>query len=201
MPSKLVGVNSGKALKKLRITEHDLLPNAMIFIGCEARKIVKNNAGDNSVKEFMDAVRKCYLECAEYIAQKLPIENSFLRTISCIDPELVMSKSKTVRKNLLILLTYISNLRDNSELNEFDQEVRKIYIDEKLPSAFDSKGHEVKCLDWWIKVSTKYPTLFKIVTAILSIFYGPRVEGNFSEMTDLIDSKSGRIDIATFDAI
>ena len=72
LPSNLVGVNSGKALNKLRITENGLLPND-IFIGSEARKIVK----DNAVKEFMGAVRKCYLECAEYIAQKLPLDNPF----------------------------------------------------------------------------------------------------------------------------
>ena len=67
----------------------------------------------------------------------------------------------------LSLLTYILNLLDDSELNEFDQEVRKICINKKLPSAFNSKGYEVKCLDWWIKVSTRYPTLLKIVTAIV----------------------------------
>ena len=200
MPSNLVGVNSGKALKKLRITENGLLPND-IFIGSEARKIVKNNAEDNAVKEFMGAVRKCYLECAEYIAQKLPPDNPFLRTMSCINPELVISKNKTVIKNLLSLSTYISNLLDDSVLNEYDQEVKKICIDEKVPSAFDSKGYEVKCLNWWIKVSTRYSTLFKILAAILSIFYGPRVEGNFSEMKDLMDWKSGRMDVATFDAI
>lgn len=113
----------------------------------------------------------------------LPLDNPFLRTISCIDPELVMSKSKTVMKNLLSLLTRISNLLDESDLNEnlneFDQEVRKICIKEKLPSAFDSKGHEGKCLDWWIKVSTRYPILFKIVPAILLIFHGPWAEGYF----------------------
>ena len=65
------------------------------------------------------------------IAQKLPLDNPFLRTISCIDPQLVMSKSKTVMKNLSFV-TYISILLDDSELNEFDQEVRKICIDEKL---------------------------------------------------------------------
>ena len=143
LPSRLVGVNSGKVLKKLRIIENDLLPNDMIFIGSKARKIVKSNANDNTVKEFMDAVKKCYLECAEDIAQKLSLDNPILRTISCIDPELVMSKRKTVMKNLLSLPTYISNLLDDLELNELDQEIRKICIDMKLPSAFVSKGHEV----------------------------------------------------------
>lgn len=90
MSSKLVGANSGKVLKKLQITENGLLPNSLIFISSEARKVVKNNV----VKEVMNAVRKCYLECSKYIAQKLPLDNQFLRMISCIDLELATSKSK-----------------------------------------------------------------------------------------------------------
>ena len=93
----------------------------MIFSGSEVRKILKNNADYN--------VRKCYLEYAEYIAQKLPLDNPFLRKISSINQELVMSKSKTVMKTLLSLPMYISDLLDDLELNEFDQEVRKICVD------------------------------------------------------------------------
>ena len=81
-------------LKKVRITEDDLLPNDMIFIGSEARKIVKNNADDNAITEFMDTVSKCYLECTENIAQKLPPSNPFLRTIFCISRELLIVKAK-----------------------------------------------------------------------------------------------------------
>ena len=101
-----------------------------------------------------------------------------------------------IYRGILTGFYHISNLLDDSELNELDQEVRKICIKEKLPSAFDSKGHEVKCLGWWVKVSTRYPTLFKIVTAILLIFHGPQVKGNVSKMKDGIDSKSGQMDIA-----
>ena len=86
----------------------------------------------------------------------------------------------------LSLLTYISNILDDSELNEFDQELRKICINKKLPSAFNSRCHEVKYLDWWIKVSTRYPNLFNIVTAIISFFHRPRFERRLSEMKDVI---------------
>ena len=108
-----------------------------------------------------------------------------------------MSKSKTVMKNLLSLLTYILNLVDDSELNEFDQEERKICIDEKLPYAFDSNGHEVKCLDWWIKIP--YP--LQDSNSYTFDFSWTAGRENFSEMKDVIDLKPGRMDIATFDAI
>ena len=47
----------------------------------------------------------------------------------------------------------------------------------------------------------KYPNLSKLVKASLSIFTGPQVESSFSKMNDLIDKKSNRIDIATYDSI
>ena len=119
LPSNLVGVNSSKVLKKLWITENDLLPNDTIFIGSKARKIVKNIADNNLVKEFMDAIRKCSGMCRVHNTEAATRQSIFE--------------------------------------NNIDEK-----LDEKLPSAFDSKGYEVKCLDWWIKVSTRYPTLFKI---------------------------------------
>ena len=200
-PEKLSQVNTGRKLKKLEISEDDMLPNDMLFVGTSAKKIISKLGPDNqNVVNFFQKVRTCYLSCAKYIKEKLPLENEFLMSITCIDPELVTGNSKTVLKKLLSLPTLISVLPDE-ELDIYDGEARKIFIDCTLPSPFDDKGKEVRCLDWWLGVSDKYPILFKVVTAILSIFHGPRVESSFSVMGDVIDAKSGRIDIKTFDAI
>ena len=40
-----------------------------------------------------------------------------------------------------------------------------------------------------------------MATAVLLIFHGPRVEGSLSGLTDIIDSKSGRLDIESYDAM
>ena len=40
-----------------------------------------------------------------------------------------------------------------------------------------------------------------MTTAVLLIFHGPRVEGSLSGMTDIIESKSGRLDIESYDAM
>ena len=113
-----------------------------------------------------------------------------------------MSKSKIVVRNLLSLLKFISNLLLMTWIwMNLAKRLGIFCIDEKIRSVFDSKDREVKWLDWWIKVLTRYSTLFKIVNVILSIFHGPRVVGNFSEMKYVIDSTSEQIDIATFDAI
>ena len=43
--------------------------------------------------------------------------------------------------------------------------------------------------------------LFKISFAMLSCFHGPKVEGNFNTMGDVIDPKSCRMNVETYSAI
>ena len=85
------------------------------------------------------------------------------------------------------------------------REVYSLLANPLLPSIIrkDGEGNdiEVSCLDWWISLEFRYPNCFKMATAVLSIFHGPRVEGSFSGMTDIIDSKSGRLDIESYDAM
>ena len=50
---------------------------------------------------------------------------------------------------------------------------------------------------WWNKVfhTKRYPALSDLVRASLSIFTGPMVECSFSMMNDIIDARSGRMEI------
>ena len=86
--------------------------------------------------------------------------------------------------------------------------LRKVYsllVDPLLPSIIrkDREGNdiEVRCLDWWISLEFRYPKCFKMATIVLSIFHDPRVDGSVSGMTDIIDSKSGRLDIQSYHAM
>ena len=146
------------------------------------------------------SVLQAYLACANYIQKKLPLENIVLKSIAAIGPELIVAGSKSVLKYLMGLPALISVLSDN-ELESYDMEVRRIVVDSTVPSIVDSDGNDVKCLDWWIQVKSKYPTIFKMATSILSIFHGPRVESSFSVMGDVINNKSGNMNVETLDAI
>ena len=61
-----------------------------------------------------------------------------------------------------------------------DVEVTKFMVDFTVPSPVHSDEKEIKFLNWWIQVCSRYPTIFKLITAILSIFHWPQVEGTFS---------------------
>ena len=56
---------------------------------------------------------------------------------------------------------------------------------------------------WWNKVfkTNRYPVLSSLVHPCLSIFTGPMVECSFSMMNDIIDSRSGRMEIEKYSAI
>ena len=92
----------------------------------------------------------------------------------------------------------------DDEWSAYLREVYSLLADQLLPSIIkDGEGNdiEVSCLEWWISLEFRYPNCFKMATAVLSIFHGPRVEGSFSGMTDIIDSKSGWLDIESYDAM
>ena len=124
-----------------------------------------------------------------------------MKKFSVIDPKIVTSLNKLVLKWFNDILTVLVNVLTSEEQDEYDLEVRKLLVDAQLPSALDSKRDYIDCLTWWISVSKKCPVVFKVVRAVLSIFHGPRVESSFSTMGDIINKKSGRMNIETYAAI
>lgn len=52
-----------------------------------------------------------------------------------------------------------------------------------------------------IFIKKKYPCLSKMVRALLPCFHGTPVESSFNIMNDIIDDKSGRIKVETYNAI
>ena len=149
----------------------------------------------------MKRVIKAYVDTGVYIKEKLPLESQTLKSISYIDPELVSSSSTEVMQNLLKLPVIFVSVLKGDEGDQYSSEIRQLMNDTILPSYLDEKGMEVDCLNWWQSIESKYPVTFKMVSAVLSIFHGPRVESSYSMMTDIIDSKSGRMNIETYDAL
>ena len=124
-----------------------------------------------------------------------------MKKFSVIDPKIVTSPNKLVLKWFNDIPTVLVNVLTSEEQDEYDLEVRKLLVDAQLPSALDLKRDDIDCLTGWINVSKKYPVVFKVVRAVLSIFHGRPVESSFSTMGDIIDKKPGRMNIETYAAI
>ena len=201
-PDVLVACKTGKQLKKCNLSPNSLLPKNLLLVGNLAKKLVTKGAvNDDVVNKFLDETFAAYQSCGEYIQKKLPLQNEALKKFSVIDPKIVTSPNKLVLKWFNDIPTVLVNVLTSEEQDEYDLEVRKLLVDAQLPSALDSKRDDIDCLTWWISVSKKYPVVFKVVRAVLSIFHGPRVESSFSTMGDIIDKKSGRMNIETYAAI
>ena len=97
--------------------------------------------------------------------------------------------------NYLMNLPLLIQLLEENEIKMYDAQVRKIIIDSTVKLPGDGDGNEIKCLNWWIQVSSRYPVIFKLVTGILSISHGPQVESTFSKMDHMLDDKSGNMDV------
>jgi hypothetical protein len=93
----------------------------------------------------------------------------------------------------------VTNVLAEDEQDKYDMEARKFQTDTTIPDMEEGERIDV----WWGKaeIQKKYPCLSKMVKSVLSCFHGPQVESSFNIMNDVIDSKSGRINIETYSAI
>ena len=107
----------------------------------------------------------------------------------------ILNGDEDTTQGLIYLVDIMPTVLTHDEQSAYLREVYSLLADPLLPSIIrkDGEGHdiEVSCLDWWISLEFRYPNCFNMAAAVLSIFHGPRVEGKFSGMTDVIDSKSG----------
>ena len=178
------------------------LPQSLISIDSVAYKIVKNSKKDNpTINEFLRNAMKAYADCATYMAEKLPLENKFLKDVTAIDPKEITSCKSSTLKSLLNLPSLMENLLLDAEIDCYESECRRIIVDYDLPDVCTPDKKPVRADLWWYKLVERYPILTKLSLAAFTIFHGPRVEGSFSVMGDIMDKKSGRMNVETYSAI
>ena len=132
--------------------------------------------------------------------EKLPLSNYFLKTVTAIDPVAILAKRNVTLKAILHLPDIVTNVLPSRDLEDYEKECRKIMVDPTLPPALVEKKF-VRADTWWFKLKDKYLLLSKMSLALLTIFHGPRVESSFSVMGDIMDKKSGRMNVSTYSAI
>ena len=93
---KLEVIAQSKDIKKLKkvnfhATENQS-PKTMISVGTIANKLLKKVNKDHlTIQNFLSNALKAYAECATYMAERLPLENEFLKNIAAIDPIAITS--------------------------------------------------------------------------------------------------------------
>ena len=97
---------------------------------------------------------KAYAECATYIAEKLPLENEFLKNIAAIDPIAIASRKSIVLKSLLKLPFLMKNVLVDEEAEMYENDCRRLSVDFNLPDVLrDNKP--VRADNWWWQLNEK----------------------------------------------
>ena len=173
----------------------------MISVGTIANKLLKKvNKDHPTIQDFLSNALQAYAKCATYMAEKLPLENEFLKNIAAIDPIAITSRKSIVLKSLLKLPFLMKNVPVDEEAEMYENDCRRLFIDFNLPDVLrDNKP--VRADNWWWQLNEKYPVLSKLSLATLTVFHGTRVVSSFSVMGDVMDKKSGRMNVSTYSAI
>lgn len=103
-----------------------------------------------------------------------------------------------MHENLLCLKPYFQTLSSRG-CGEYSSEIQKYVTDSRWPLPEEKRRLDV----WWNKVfkTYRYPMLSSLVCPCPSIFAGAMAECSFRLMNDVIDSKSGCLEIETYGTI
>ena len=103
-----------------------------------------------------------------------------------------------MHENLSNLKRYFETFL-SSGCGEYSSEIQKYVTDSELPLPEEKERLDVR----WNNVfkTNRYSVLSTLVRPCVSIFTGPMVECSFSMMNDIIDSRSGRMEIEAYSAI
>ena len=92
----------------------------------------------------------------------------------------------------------MKNVLVDEEAEVYENDCRRLFLDfNNLPDMLrDNKP--VRVDNWWWQLNEKYPVFPKLSLAALTVFHGPMVESSFSVMGDVMDKKSGRMNVYVF---
>jgi len=105
----------------------------------------------------------------------------------------------------------LPNVVPPEEIGLLVEECRAYQLDEDMLLRLQSytEGNCRVDVDWWSHVVSlkkaerdlRYPTLCKLVKALLSIFTGPLVEGSFNLMDDILEADRCSMNVETYESL
>ena len=88
------------------------------------------------------------------MAEKLSLENEFLKNIVAIDPIAITSRKSIVLKLLLKLPFLMKNVLVDEEAEMYENDCRRLFVDFNLPDVLrDNKP--IRADNWWWQLNEK----------------------------------------------
>lgn len=105
----------------------------------------------------------------------------------------------------------LPNVVPPAEIGQLVEECRAYQLDGDMLLRLQSytEGNCRVDVDWWSHVAflkkaerdVRYPTMCKLVKALLSIFTGPLVEGSFNLMDDILKDDRCSMNVETYESL
>ncbi|XP_073804702.1 uncharacterized protein [Danio rerio] len=196
---------SHKEILKVDVRSRDLqLPNQRLSVGQFCYNSMNKARVERKVwvGHIYDSLREGYLRSAEFLLKNLPLDN--IISPSLIQSDAVVGAFTTLGKAL-------PNVVPPEEIGQLVEECRAYQMDAdmllRVPNYIE--GDCRVDVDWWSHVASlknakrgvRYPTLCKLVKALLSIFTGPLVEASFNLMDDILESDRCSINVETYESL
>ncbi|XP_076440671.1 uncharacterized protein LOC143280062 isoform X1 [Babylonia areolata] len=175
-------------LKTILVTEN-AMPVSSISIGVATRALCQTTSPAIR-KEFLQKAAASLITLAQYLQQKLPLDNKVLQTCKALDPSV---RTLSATGNALCHLPDF--LPSQVQCDDFITEVRAYNSDTDLPLQTSDPVTK-----WWIDLEDKCPLLSKAARTLLTCFHSALVEANFSTMGDLLDSHCSRTSMELYSA-
>ena len=174
------------------------LPTKRVYMGNKAKAVYKSLDKKNNVREeFMETLKKAYVETAEYMQKKLSTSD-VVKQMSALDPK-ACGYTVTHCELLNLLMDNFRHALSEEEQDDYGREIRSLQVDSNLPKM--EKGMRLDA--WWTHIfhTQDYPCLSKVVKMCLSIFTSPQVEQSFSQMNAIVTTTTNRMDTRTYAAL
>ncbi|KAM8735510.1 uncharacterized protein AB9X84_023938 isoform 2-T2 [Acanthopagrus schlegelii] len=203
---------SHKELLKVDVQNRDLqLSNKRLSVGQFCYSALNKARVERKVwvEQIYDCLREGYIKSAEFLLKNLPLNNSILTSLSALTPALIQSDA--VVGAFTTLGEALPNVVPPEEIGQLVEECRAYQMDADMLALLASyiEGDCRVDVDWWSHVvslknadrDVRYPTLGKLVKAVLSIFTGPLVEGSFNLMDDILESDRCSMNVETYESL
>ncbi len=107
-----------------------------MFVGATCKQLIKSHIKSPYIKDFYNRVEEAYTSCAAYLQNKLPLDNSIIKSLSAIDPAARgHSATCSLMKNLQVISAGITD----TDLDQYEQEVQQYNVDGRLPKYESEK--------------------------------------------------------------
>jgi len=202
--------NSITDLLKLDVTDRNIQkPDRDLGVGKYAFTDLNKARLDKRCKywtaQLYTDLRTGYIMAAKKMLS-LPLGNKTLRRLAALDPKLANHSQTSA--SLKWLCQSLPNMFNDMEAGKLAVEVDRYCVSQQVKELASEYNDDRIDTGYWgkvfgLKISSEvcFPTLKKLISALLTVFSGPLIESTFNIMDDIVEKDRTALTVANYEAV